>query len=923
MNIYKNFFIICIGMGLVALCPIFGQGECAGEFTEDFRTGDCVFSDRVDAFAWGNPYFPLEPGWQLVLEGEEEDEEGDVEFIRLQITVLDETRAVDGVLTRVVEEREWIDDELMEVSRNFYAICLTTNDVFYFGEEVDFYEGGEIVNHEGAWLAGEDGAEPGIIMPGSLLLGARYMQEIAPANDALDRAEIIEFLDVEIAGEEFEDVIVIEDSTALEPDEPGEIKYFAPGIGNIRDEALELVEFGFAFLVPNRWLSHVTRFEGGFQTELRFVNSASSDASMTLTPYLEDGQALDQVQIVVPGASTLAMVSNELFGANEVSHFAIEGPRECAVIGAYKAVSGVGISAEVRESGSSHCSFTIFEGEWGGAFFDGFALVNLGTSASTISAIQKSHDGSVLDQAVLATKVAPNGKIRVVLGDFFENQPGSLIEVSAGQSFVVTVLRGTVPGLPLAVLWANPPIMMGACITGSGNEGPEETFALKDAKLLIEHNATDEDTGFQGFADGDPWDVLEIAGPAGAIVLVNSEGTFEGFGLTELFFETSEPENAEVPIPDVLARLPEGQYTFTAMMVDGSSSSMTTMFTHRIPAGPELLTPADGEEDVDPQNVIVAWSPVTETFDGSTEINIVGYQVIVEIIEEPLNTEGFAGSLFSAHVPSSITSVTIPSEFMEAGKAYEYEVLAIEESGNQTLSSAEFFTGPEIEVAEPEEETPMLKAAKLLIEHNATDEDTGFQAFADGDPWDQLEIVGPGGEIVLVSAAGGLLEFGLTELFFETSEPENDEVPIPDVLARLPEGQYDFFGEMVDADESSLVAGFTHGIPAGPELLTPGEEEEDVNPANAVLSWNPVTETIEGSMDLLIVGYQVIVEADEEPLFPQGFAKSLLSIHLPASVTSVTVPMEFLQGDTDYEWEVLAIEASGNQTLSSGEFTTE
>jgi hypothetical protein len=67
---------------------------------------------------------------------------------------------------------------------------------------------------------------------------------------------------------------------------------------------------------------------------------------------------------------------------------------------------------------------------------------------------------------------------------------------------------------------------------------------------------------------------------------------------------------------------------------------------------------------------------------------------------------------------------------------------------------------------------PVLSDAKLLIEHNSTDEDTGFQGFADGDPWNELTISGPGNvEIVTVTPAGGLFNFGLTELFFETSEP--------------------------------------------------------------------------------------------------------------------------------------------------------
>ncbi len=153
------------------------------EFTTEFDLTSCRFK-TIGA----NPYFILIPGYQLVLEGEEDDEE-----IHLEITVLRDTEkiyleGIGRIKTRVVEEREWIDDELVEVSRNFFAICRKTNDVYYFGEDVDIYEDGEIVSHEGSWRAGEDDAMPGIIMPGTFLLGSRYYQEVAP-DVAMDRAE--------------------------------------------------------------------------------------------------------------------------------------------------------------------------------------------------------------------------------------------------------------------------------------------------------------------------------------------------------------------------------------------------------------------------------------------------------------------------------------------------------------------------------------------------------------------------------------------------------------------------------------------------------------------------------------------------------------------------------------------------------------
>ena len=221
-----------------------------------------------------------------------------------------------------------------------------------------------------------------------------------------------------------------------------------------------------------------------------------------------------------------------------------------------------------------------------------------------------------------------------------------------------------------------------------------------------------------------------------------------------------------------------------------------------------------------------------------------------------------------------------------------------------------------------EEETEGVKAAKILIEHNATDEDTGFQAFADGDPWNQLTITDPDDtDVVSIIASGGFLDFGLTELFFETSEPENAEVPIDDVLARMPEGTYTFTGDMVDGEESTITGTFTHDIPMGPVLMTPENEAEDVDPENTVVSWQAVTTDLDGD-PVTIVGYQVIVEQDIDP-FPSGFAKPEFSVYVPATVTSVTIPVEFMEAESEYEYEVLAIEDSGNQTLSSAEFETE
>jgi len=230
--------------GTLAISRAQGGGGDSG-YTSQFDLESCGFTTTGQ-----NPYFILIPGYQLILEGEEDDEE-----MRVAITVLGDTEKIflddlGNVHTRVVEEREWVDGELAEVSRNFFAVCRRTNDVYYFGEDVDIYEDGEIVSHDGAWRAGQDGARPGIAMPGTFLLGSRYYQEVAP-DVALDRAEhVTTGLTIETPAGLFTDAVQVLETTPLDPDEEG-FKFYAPGVGLIVDEALELV--GYGFIKPKHW----------------------------------------------------------------------------------------------------------------------------------------------------------------------------------------------------------------------------------------------------------------------------------------------------------------------------------------------------------------------------------------------------------------------------------------------------------------------------------------------------------------------------------------------------------------------------------------------------------------------------------------------------------------------------------------------
>lgn len=221
---------IIAGAALLASGAVGAQdGAGQAKWREEFGISKCNLLTTGR-----NPYFVLEPGFELVLEG------GDT---KLQITVLDQTKTIDGVVTRVVEEKEWKDGALYEIARNYFAICEQTKDVFYFGEDVDFYENGKVVKHDGSWLAGTNGNKAGLIMPGTPKVKMKYYHELAPGV-AMDRAEIVSLDETcKTPAGTFSRCMKVKESSAI-PLTANEYKYYAPTVGLVRDQDLRLVKYG-------------------------------------------------------------------------------------------------------------------------------------------------------------------------------------------------------------------------------------------------------------------------------------------------------------------------------------------------------------------------------------------------------------------------------------------------------------------------------------------------------------------------------------------------------------------------------------------------------------------------------------------------------------------------------------------------------
>jgi hypothetical protein len=181
-----------------------------------------------------NPYFVLEPGYQLVLEGND---------AQTTITVKDEVRTIDGVETRVVEAFDRQGGELIEVCRSYFAVSKKTNDVLCLGQEVDIYLGGRIVAHDGSWMAGAGGARCGLKLQGRPRPNTRHYQELAPGV-AMTRAEVLDVgATVITPAGEFKNCVHIIETTPLMRSQIVH-KWYAPRIGLVQQDKLMLVKYG-------------------------------------------------------------------------------------------------------------------------------------------------------------------------------------------------------------------------------------------------------------------------------------------------------------------------------------------------------------------------------------------------------------------------------------------------------------------------------------------------------------------------------------------------------------------------------------------------------------------------------------------------------------------------------------------------------
>ena len=224
-----------------------------------------------------------------------------------------------------------------------------------------------------------------------------------------------------------------------------------------------------------------------------------------------------------------------------------------------------------------------------------------------------------------------------------------------------------------------------------------ETRTINHANLFIEDNAGDGDIGVHGYFDDHGWSELCLFDPSGELILhVVPEGRLGKLGIAGVFFESREPEYADWDFTALKADWPEGKYSLRAVDFDGVLLDGAAWFTTVLPSMPEIVAPATvPEADEDPlptvpvADLMVEWRPVTTSQDGRP-VTIRAYQVWVNK-ENHEDDHGFSRPNYDIHVGSDTTSLIVPAAFFDPASVYEIEVVAIEESGNQTIGGASYF----------------------------------------------------------------------------------------------------------------------------------------------------------------------------------------------------------------------------------------
>jgi hypothetical protein len=182
-----------------------------------------------------NPYLPLATVKQDVLEGMEDGEKIRVERRMKPNKRRTYTFGDEEVESLVFEDRVYVNGKLAEVALDFFAQD-DHGTVYYLGEDVDEYEDGKIIGHDGTWHYGLDTRVPGVLFPAQPKIGLKWRSEDV-SNDISEIDEVVSLSEkVTTPCGTYENCIKVKESLA---DGTSEFKYYARGVGVVRESPAE------------------------------------------------------------------------------------------------------------------------------------------------------------------------------------------------------------------------------------------------------------------------------------------------------------------------------------------------------------------------------------------------------------------------------------------------------------------------------------------------------------------------------------------------------------------------------------------------------------------------------------------------------------------------------------------------------------
>jgi len=237
----RKFGLVVVVIALLLIATACGSAKSTGDH-ENFNPDTFKNSTNID-----NKWLPLKPGMQYVYDGITNDDEGNQVSRHLVVTVTDLTKVINGVNTVVSWDRDYNDGSLVEAELAFYAQD-DNGTIWRMGEHPEEYKDGKFVGAP-TWFSGVGDSIAGIEMQGAPQTGQpSYSQGWSPAVDFTDRGQIYQMdQKVCVPADCYEGVLIVDETSKAEPD-AHQLKYFAPGVGNIKvgwkgeDETKEKLE---------------------------------------------------------------------------------------------------------------------------------------------------------------------------------------------------------------------------------------------------------------------------------------------------------------------------------------------------------------------------------------------------------------------------------------------------------------------------------------------------------------------------------------------------------------------------------------------------------------------------------------------------------------------------------------------------------